>query len=341
MTRRAVVGLLLAALSVTSLSACKRDKDEKILLNRIIARTERLARAFVVTDQSAAKTEVSGIIEDDFRYKARLRVNGRAIADEVAKDDALAERLLQPDALPQFLNPDASVTAAAAQASKPGQIPVLTALRTRRWVTDPVGAPQTERVASDRRAQGDDPFYDALSILQFTREAVERARFVQKYSRDRIDPAFKSDEDVFPQPSTNSPITRYDIAPPKLPGQAQRGAGTNQELPETAHFRRMVVYVRDNRVIEIREVIDVRSKLDDLITRFNLPKGTTADEAIFAINAVRKGNGSDPIRVRKLVVEFSRFGESLKVDMPTESVEGNLNVLRYRGRQQSTQQASA
>ena len=326
------------AVAVVGLSSCKRQKDEKILLNRIIDRTERLARAFVVQDIANATTEVAGVVEDDFRYKARLKIDGVAVADEVAKDDALAARFLQPDALPRFLNPDAAV--ASATSSTPGQIPVLVALRTRRWVMDPTGAPQTERVAADRRAQGDDPVYDALSVLQFTRESVDRARLVQKYSRDRIDPVFKSKEDVFLKPGNNSPLTRYDIAPPKLP-PAARGAGGTQELPETAHFRKMVVYVRDNRVVEVHEVIDVQSKLEDLIAAFRLPKNTTAQEAIFAINAVRKGNGNDPIRVRELKVEFSRFGQPLKVDMPSESVQGNLTVLRYRGRAEATQPAAA
>lgn len=327
---RRVALLLAVSFVLTGMTACVKDKNEKILLNRIINRTERLARAFVVQDQAGTRTEVAGLIEDDFRYKARLKVNGATVADEVVKDDALAARFVQPDALPQFLNPDAAVTSATTP-STPGQIPVLVALRTRRWVIDPVGAPQPERVASDRRAQGDDPVYDAMTVLQFARDAVNRAVGVQIYSRDRIEPVYKPSEDPFSKPSNDSPIKRYDLAPPKLP-PAARGAGGTQELPEIAHFRKMVIYVRDNRVFRIEEVIDVESKLDDLIERFNLPKDTTAQEAIFAINAVRKGSGNDPIRVRRLRVEFSRYGEPLKVDMPTEAVEGSLTVLRYRGR---------
>jgi hypothetical protein len=336
---RRLLGLIVvASVAVTGLSACARDKDEKILLNRIIDRTERLARAFVVQDRAETRVEVAGLIEDDFRYKARLKVNGVSIADEVAKDDALAARFLEPEAVPRFLNPDAAV--AAATSATPGQVPVLVALRTRRWVLDPVGAPQPERVAADRRVQGDDPVYDALTVLQFARDAVNRARYVQKYSEDRIDPVYKQDEDEFFQPGNDSPITRYDLSPPPFPN-ASRGSGARQDLPETAHFRKMVIYVQDERVTRIEEVIDVESKHDDMIEAFRLDKDTTARQAIFAINAVRKGSGSEPIRVRRLTVEFSKFGEPLTVDMPTEAVEGSLTVLRYRGRAGAPKPASA
>ena len=100
-----------------------------------------------------------------------------------------------------------------------------------------------------------------------------------------------------------------------------------------ADFRKMVVYVRDGRVVEVREVIDVKSKLDTLLRGFNLPASTTVNDVVTAINAVRQGQGDEPIRVRTMHVQFQDLGSPLRVDLPTDAVQGSLNVLRNRGTQ--------
>jgi hypothetical protein len=281
-------------------------------------------------------TVVSGVKEDDYRYKVALEVGGAKVSEEVVSDDALAVRFLDPAALPRFLNVDPAIAAAAAgplpsaTTTKPTPQVALAGLARQRWVIDPVGAPPLGGLADDKRVQGDDPVFDALTALDYIRDAVNAGQFVKKYSPDSVDPVYRESEDPFPKPKSGSAITRYDVKPPRLP---RAGATTNQETPSTAHFRKFVVYVKDGYIIEAREVIDVESKLDDIISSFRLPSRTTVDQAVAAINAVRRGQGRDTIRVRSLRFRVLELGTAIKVEVPTDALTGDLRVLKYRGRQ--------
>ncbi|HZN15136.1 MAG TPA: hypothetical protein VFB78_12745 [Acidimicrobiales bacterium] len=328
--RRRAVGLLLVltAIALTT-TACRRERDQKLDVRAAIDRTERVAHRFAYIDTvGRIKTQVAGVVEDDFRYKARLTVNGLPVEDEVVSDDALAVRFLEPGALPGFLNVD-NATAASAAAGRSAPQVALAGLSTKRWVLDPVGAPQLAALATEKRVPGEDPVFDALTALQYIRDAADRGDYIRKYSKDAIDPVYRSTEDPFPPPPEGQ--IRYDVKPPRLP---RSNAGpSNQATPETANFRKLVIYVKDGLVVEAREQIDVASKLDDLISEFKLPHTTTVEQAVAAINAVRRGQGNDTIRVRKLVLRIQGIGTTQKVELPAESVNGDLRVLKHRGRQ--------
>lgn len=340
------IGLLLLLVTVAGITgACKRERDQKIDVGKFIDATEQQARKFVYIDQTKqAQTQVAGVIEDDFRYKTRLTIGGRAIEDEVVSDDALAVRFLATDKLPQYLSTQGQISATvpagtggappgSTSTSTSGGVPPVIALQAQRWVLDKTGAPQLAATPGDRRKLGDDPIFDAMTALEYVRKATNAAILVKKYKRDDIEPVYKEKEDPFPKPATGSKTVRYDLKPPQLPKADARGNSGNQTVPGQPNFRKMVVYVRDGVIVEVREQIDVASKLNDLIRLFNLPRDTSVDAAVFAINAVRGGQGEDLVRVRSMRLQFQDLGGALTVALPTDAIPGQLTVLKYRGHQ--------
>lgn len=328
-TRRILIPLL--AFVVLVVPGCKREEDKKEEVKRALDRTVRLSRQFAYLDQAGTvRLQVVGVVEDDFRHKARLTLNGAPVLEEVASDDALAMRFLEPGALPNYLV-GGGTTAATAFTPAPGGIGVLDALRTRRWVLDPEGAPDYQGTAGDTRQPGEDPIFDALTVQEYVRRAVDASIQVKLYSRDDFDPVYKAKEDPFPQPPNESKTKRYDLRPPPMP-PPQEGSSGNQVVPSLANFRKMVIYVRDGRVVQVLERIDLASKLDEVIRNLSLPKDTTVEQAARAINIVRRGQGSDLIRIRSLRLEFSGLGSAESVGLPAEVVNGSLAVIKNRGR---------
>lgn len=330
--RSRLVALLLAGL-VLAAPACKKEEDAKDELRRDLDRTLRLSRQFAYLDQAGStRIQVVGVVEDDFRYKARLTVDGAPVLDEVASDDALALRFLEPTALGSFLaSGGAPAPTAEAAAPAPGGIGVLDALRTRRWVLDPQGAPDLKGTAGDVRLPGEDPVFDALTATEYLRRAIDASIQVKKYSRDDFDPVYKAKEDPFPQPPNESKTTRFDLRPPPLPRAGQGGG--NQQVPSLANFRKMAVYVRGGRIVQVLERIDLTSKLDEVIASLSLPADATAEQVVRAINAVRRGQGADTIRLRSMRLEFSELGRPTSVALPADAVKGSLTVVKNRGRQ--------
>ena len=117
-----------------------------------------------------------------------------------------------------------------------------------------------------------------------------------------------------------------------------QGSGSNQVTPDTRHFRKMSVYVKDKRIIRVVEKIDVEPLLDGLEkiydTKFpaDVPKSVLATIAIEALNVIRTGQGQDPIRMRDMEYSLKDLGADVKVDMPTDTIKGSAALLQNRGR---------
>jgi hypothetical protein len=125
------------------------------------------------------------------------------------------------------------------------------------------------------------------------------------------------------------------LVPPPLPHRLSAGATGNEQVPATPQFRKMAIFVQKGRVIRIMEAIDVLHKVTDLEHNFGLKLNgdlqAQSQQALAAINAVRKGQGQDLIRVRQMDFQLSDLGASLAVDLPTEYVQGPLTLLENRG----------
>jgi hypothetical protein len=171
---------LLALVVAAGLSGCGEARlEEAEELRAIMRHTENLSRGFVYTEQ-AGRTEfvVKGLIEDDFRYKATLSVNGSPVYDEVVHDDAIAARTLQPVALSLLgrrTGAPADAPSASAPTDGPPAPPVADVHRSRRWVLDPVGAPSLLPSATEKHLVGDDPVFDSLTIFRYIVQAIHDA----------------------------------------------------------------------------------------------------------------------------------------------------------------------
>ena len=332
--RRSIAVAVAAAMVCTTAVACARDKGDKAILRKAISDTRRASRQFVYIDKtSETSVQVNGAVEDDFRYRTRLLIDGQPVEDEVVRDDALATRVIDVGRLPAILREDLVTAATTPDAA--GN-PVISALATQRWVVDRLGAPPLFRSATDRRRQGDDPLFDAMTALDYVARAVEASQFAARYQHDALEPVYKPKEDPFPAPKRDSEIVRYDLKEQRMPSRGAVGATGNQRVPTAENFRKMAIYVRDGRIVQVLEVIDVAGKLKELKRNFGLREDITPEEAVTAINAVRSGQGTDVMRLREMTLQFSAFGAPHEVVLPTDAVAGDLTVVRYRGRPKPT-----
>lgn len=352
--RLLLTGLLVSALG---LSGCKDATDAEKRLREALRNTEKLSNTFLyketVHDKAGShETDVRGLVEDDFRYKARVAVDGKPVLDEVVSDDALAVRFLDPAEIGRFLRKPAeaksggagvggvgsapSSDTGSASAATPGEPSAAAILASRRWVLDSAGAPSAFGGAATERTLGDDPIADARVVFAYVDRAINEAVRVVEFNPESLE--YRKDEDPFPTPEDGSGVARYDLERAKLPKASETGSGSNQVTPDARHFRKMSVYVKDKRIIKVLEKIDVESRLDDLAKIYDtkFPTDRTPAElsaiAVEALNVIRTGQGQDPIRMRDMEFSLKDLGADVKVDMPTDTMKASLALLQNRGR---------
>lgn len=341
-------GLLVIA-SLTSCGSAEKDTEDK--LRAALRRTERLSRSLSYTERSDdGQTEVNGVIEDDYRYKMRVSFNGSAVIDEVARDDALAVRFPDPAGAAQlfftrFERQQAARGAGGGGAPSGGggrqafsggfSNPIQRALAERRWVLDAEGAPEIAIGDRESLKVGLDPVLDALTIFAYVDQAINEALEVLEFSPESTQ--YNPNEDVFPTPAPDSPVTRYDLEPPKVPSPTEGGVAGQRSLPGKNHFRRMSIYVKDGLVVQIREDIDVVHRLDEIRDKLDIKlpnnRETIRDVALTKLNEFLQTQGGEPIRTRRVLFELLELGKPQSVSLPSEVVPGSLSILPGRGRQ--------
>jgi hypothetical protein len=357
--KRCALALLALGVAVT-LPACK-NRDQQIKeLRAAITRTEHLANRFVYTVTTPdGTTDVRGIVEDDFRFKARVTMNNATAYDEVVNDDSLAVRFADPSRLAGFLSQE-KPEAAQAPTDFTG-VTVSQALNARRWVLDRQGAPAVAEAAAADARLGADPVLDALTVLDYIRRASNDAFGVKRFDPDSLDPVYRSSEDNFPKPQKGSGVARYDFERPFLPPVSAAGQGGESAFPQSKHFRRMAVYVKDGRIIDVREAIDLRGRgLTDfikyeraLLKEAKVPKAVLdefdklvvdtpaaqlATELLQFLNELLTSAGLSPINIRQMSLELRDLGTEQQVDLPDENViRGSLAVLTLSRREKTDQ----
>jgi hypothetical protein len=190
---------------------------------------------------------------------------------------------------------------------------------------------------------GNDPMFDAVTALQYVRTAVDAAAFVRKYDPESLEPTYKPAEDPFPRPARGSGIDRYDLKEEPLPAASVNGSFA---APQVSNFRKMAVYVRHGRVIEVREKIDVLSHVAELAHNYHasVPQGahaTAADQINFVVqlyNRYAVASGNDPLRVRTMTLQLLDVGQPQTVQVPTQDVvTGSASLLPFQGLVAGTQ----
>lgn len=329
-----------AVAAVLLLSGCG-DADPKLRdeLSAAIGKTQQQPHRLSLELTTPERTfDVTGVLEDDARYQAVVAIDGRPAWEEVASDDTLAGRFLDPSALPLFLR-DAG---GGAKASLPD---VRAELAAGRWVIDEVGAPDLLDVRAAAagagpggkgRLLGQDPLLDAVTALDYVRRVLHEQEF-RLYNENDLD--YDPTTDTFPVPDEDGPVRRYDSVRTKLPTAAQiSGFGGRPQFPDTANFRRMSIYVDEqDRIVRVLETVDVRSRLKELSSNagITLPKGVDAGTAakviVESLNKLRVGQGDDPIDVHELDLTITTEGP-LTVTLPSAGTKGSLDLLIGRGR---------
>ena len=345
MTRRTLA--LVAALGVLAAgSACVKKNEDKLNLENLLDESAHTSGVFRYSDttpssplETGVASTVRGLVEDDFRFKARLSIDATDVLDEVVNDDALAVRFLDPKYVAAFTG-------------KGGDAATRTALGGRFWVYDPSGAPPIGDAAVSGDVLGLDPIVDSLSVTDYVKDAIAQSLYIRKFNAEEID--YRPAEDPFPQPARGSGVVRWDLIPPKLPrADALDTTGqANAALAKIADFRKMSVYVQHGRVVQIREQIAAKFDLLDEFHRYidrlldktgdrnsarakaqikKIENDPAALEAVLslALNQILASSGQDLIRFRTMTYEFSRQGEKVHADLPTgpEVKSGKLDFF--------------
>lgn len=329
----AAIGLAVAVLGT---SACaERDSTEDKVIGFIDATADLSNRFVYAEERSGQKIVVRGLVEDDFRFKARLSVNDVDVLDEVVNDDALAVRFIDTSALPQFLDTTGG-----------GRESPLAILGQRRWVLDRAGAPPVGISATEEKYAGIDPVIDSLAVFGYVRRAITEGEGVSQYNAESID--YRPQEDPFPTPQEGSGIDRYDVEAPAFPkpdAVAQSGGNTDSAFAGISHFRKLSIYVKDGRVIQVRERIaaegkvlekfadymkaftdqsggGARKQVDEVIEKFDGTQRTALLLQIF--NALLERAGRPPIRFRTMIYELRDLGAEVSVGLPSDVAIGDL-----------------
>jgi hypothetical protein len=136
-------------------------------------------------------------------------------------------------------------------------------------------------------------------------------------------------------------VTRWDLVPPPLPRPDAANTGNgNASIARAPVFRKMAIYVKGGRVVQIREQLaakfDLLTKLRDYIQAYmkeNADKKTqdsvrqqieavednpAALEALLnvAVSQLLASNGGDPIRFHSMIYEFSPQRHGVHADLP-------------------------
>ena len=351
MSRRKIVARLAAGLTVSALlvGACAKDEGDSEALREIIEETLVEPHRFVYTETTPGGTEtvVQGIVEDDFRYKARLLVDDEPVLDRVVSDDTAAVRFAEPDVLGKYIDKEV-VSEVDTETDRAG-VDVFAALQSQRWVVDPGGAPPLLQEAEDETENGVDPIFDALDLVDKARDLtlLQGTQFIE-YRETSISPVYRTDEDPFPRPEDGSGVTRYDL--PQVPFPKTVDAG-QVVIPTESQFRKFSVYVKDDRVIRISESIGLTpSVLEDFETfmvqliaetapaevaegfRSQLAELSGEEKGQFlldGVNTFHELRGDPLLRFRTATYELLDIGDpSLEVEVPaSDTVEGDLAVL--------------
>ena len=346
MTRRLGACTLVVAIIIGVTGGCSHPTTAADLVRAATRRTRQLSRRFVYRSQTAdRRVTVEGVVEDDLRFGSTVSIGSRPVLDEVVRDDAVAEHFRDPSAVPLFLrtapagqpgSPAATtpVGGTATPAPTPGlpdRDTTLSELAGDRWVLDPGGAPSLVPLPHGQ-ATGLDPVLEAMQVFDYVDTAVGQAASVVRFNPEDV--SYNARLDPFPRPGPG--VLRYDLNPPPLPRPGATGA-VNQVVPDVANFRKMSVYVRSGLVEEVRETIDVRSRLNEFVHLYGakLPANASRDaQAAFAVevtNNIRKGEGQEPIVVRSMSLTLTDVGAPLAAPLPADTVPGDLSVLADLG----------
>ena len=322
------LALLVAAPLLTS---CQSSDTLGRTIHADIARTLAASRQFVWTDRELGFTQtVSGEYYDAYRYHLLYVADGLPTWEEVVRDDAVADRILNPGALARYW------ASQRARVQIPASSVAVDALAARQWVVDSTGAPSVPTVGQELGEFKTDPFDPALLFLNDVDYLITQAPppEVREYHPDDVTPVYKPTDDPFPPPAKGSGIVRYDVYEQPLPVLGNASPGAVPAPPTASNFTKIAVYVKNGMVVEIRLTTDPVDQLQALVNNYHLalPKGLSVQgQEAFAQAAIRRLTRNQPgeplflVRQETLVIQPLSAGTGISI--PAGAVPGKLTFL--------------
>src|SRR5207248_11709806 len=101
-----------------------------------------------------------------------------------------------------------------------------------------------------------DAIADALTYFTYVKTAIDQSA-VRKFDPKALD--YRPDLDPFPPPDKG--VIRYDVEPTPLPARTGKAV---TDVPSAGALRQLAIYVRNGRVIDVRERVSTLPVLDQL-----------------------------------------------------------------------------
>jgi hypothetical protein len=362
-TALVVVGCLLAG----GMSGCKKNDDTQRLVLDAIDKAIAAPHTFVHIDTDLDHvTTVSGEIADSLRYQLLLNVDGHPVWQQVVKDDAVADLFLEPAAIPTYVGAGSSPSVdvvtdfqelyrtlpegARKKIPPPplGLLPrtkalqpslALLALQQGKWVLDKTGAPVQPSLGTAAEKLATSPFLRPMLMLEAVRAEVDRLEpsDIKKWTKDDLSPTYKPKDDPFPKPTGGE--VRYDVRQPELPAITATSKQSRPDPPSDDQLRKLAIYLKDGKVVSIRENFDVLDRLQDLARIYQIPlqlkeaTGTISEQRIGQlIVELVQTQRAVPFRVHEEELRLSYPETAPDITLPSPVVNADLSLLPGQGK---------
>ncbi|MCW2544231.1 MAG: hypothetical protein JWM40_1783 [Frankiales bacterium] len=362
-TLRRTAVVVAVCVMATGMSACKKDDSTKRLVLKALDRAIATPHTFVHVDEDLNhKTTVSGQLADSLRYQLLLNVDGKPVWQQVVRDDAVADLFLDPKQVTTYAgagsSPAVNVVSDYQMLARflPKNVPpppfdklprtkpiqptlALLALQQGKWVVDKVGAPVIPNIGTAAEQLATTPFLRPLVMLSAVRDEVDKLepQWIKKYSKDDLSPFFKPKDDPFPQPSAG--VDRYDVSQAPLPPITATSRNSRPEPPDMTSLRKLAIYMKDGKVVQIRENYDVLDRLQDLARLYQIPLqlnsslGTETQQRIGQI-MVELIQTSQPVpyRVHEEQLLLTYPDSRPVISLPSPAVAADLSLFPGQGK---------
>lgn len=311
--RRFLVALIAVGLVTAACGTGTGRARQLRIVNEALDEAQQTSREFEYVERipkPEREIKIRGSVQDDLRSTATLSIDGQDVLTQTVSDDAIAIRVLNNDLakpLIEFVTKQDKDAGAALGSGK--------------WIIDHQGAPDLigPRTSEGTFLAGENPILDStVYAFQYFDEAIKESAGVVEFNPDAIE--YNPLDDPWNEDAkrdlVGDGIRRYDIGQPQLPRPTARG--TQQALPGTRHFRKMVFYLKGEEVTRIAEQI----KISDRPEFRRAAAGRAAQYYVELMHQAVEGATRDPVRERSMEYEITK-GDGPPIELP---IDGVVNV---------------
>ena len=155
--------------------------------------------------------------------------------------------------------------------------------------------------------------------------------------------------------TSESGVKRFDLRRPFLPPVGSSTGSAADSFLATKHFRKMAIYVKDDRIIRVMERVELTGKAAEDFVGYvkqvlkdvgfgkkdldafedslqGLNEKQRSDLLLATVNEGLDAAGQPPIIIRTMTFDLQDIGdEDIAATLPGETIEGSLGILLNRG----------